>query len=313
MRTAGRPALHVDDRGSGEPVLLITGWTISSAIFDPVVALYTPHVRCVSYDHRGSGRSAAWLGPVSMAMLATDAARVLDELGIESAHVAGVSMGGQVALELALRMPHRVKSLMLLGTGAGTPAPTPASLRDKGAAAGRLLRDSVERRRPSLGAALFSERFRREHPQRAADLARPFLQYPAPPWTAVSQLLASGFFDRVADLRRVRAPTLIVHGDADLLVPLDAAHVLAAGIPGAELHVVEGAGHGAALEAADGVARVLLDWVERQADAEPPPPPSEWERRRERATRPLALHSGALRLAARSVRPASWRGRGGRT
>ena len=227
--------------------------------------------------------------------------------GIESAHVAGVSMGGQVALELALRMPHRVRSLMLLGTGAGTPAPTPAALRDKGTAAGRLLRDSVQRRRPSLAAALFSDAFTSEHPQLAADLARPFLRYPAPPWTVVTQMLASGFFDRVADLRRVRAPTLIVHGDADLLVPLDAARVLAAGIPDSQLHVVEGAGHGAALEAAGDVARVLLDWVERHADTEPPPFPSDWERRRERATRPLALHTGALRLAARSLRPGSWR------
>ncbi len=93
MRTRSRPQLFVTDRGAGEPVLLITGWTISSAVFDPVADLYLPHVRVVAYDHRGAGRSAPWLAPVSMAMLAADAARVLDDRGIASAHVVGLSMG----------------------------------------------------------------------------------------------------------------------------------------------------------------------------------------------------------------------------
>ncbi len=126
MRTVSRPRLHVEDRGDGEPLLAITGWTISSAVFDPIAHLYVPRLRCVSYDHRGSGRSARWVGAVSMALLAADAARVLDELGIEAAHVAGVSMGGMVALELAVRMPHRVRSLVLVGATAGQPVATAA-------------------------------------------------------------------------------------------------------------------------------------------------------------------------------------------
>ena len=307
VRTSSRPVLHVEDRGSGEPVLLITGWTISSAIFDPVVEHYAPHVRCVSYDHRGSGRSAAWLGPVSMAMLAADAARVLDDRGIDVAHVAGASMGGMVALELALRMPHRVRSLMLLGTGAGTPAPTPAVLRDRATVSARLVRESVARGRPWPAAALFSPAFVAGHPERAEALTRPFLRHRSPPWTVWAQSVAAGFFDRVADLHRVRAPTLVVHGEHDLLVPLDSARVLAAGIPRAHLHVVEGAGHAAPLEAPDHVAQYLLDWIATHAGDPVPAPPTAWERHRERATRPLALHTGLARLALRSARPSSWR------
>jgi pimeloyl-ACP methyl ester carboxylesterase len=60
LRTTSRPPLFFTDLGSGEPVLVIIGWTISSAVFDPVVELYLPRVRVVAYDHRGTGRSGAW-------------------------------------------------------------------------------------------------------------------------------------------------------------------------------------------------------------------------------------------------------------
>src|SRR5258705_2347519 len=121
VRTRTDPGLFLTDSGSGEPVLIVTGWTISSAVFDPVAHLYLPHVRVVAYDHRGTGRSAPWLAPVSMAMLAADAARVLDDRAIGSAHVVGLSLGAAVALELAIRMPHRLQSLVLVGGGARGP------------------------------------------------------------------------------------------------------------------------------------------------------------------------------------------------
>src|SRR5258708_18135827 len=121
LRTRSRPRLFLTDRGAGEPILLITGWTVSAAVFDPVADLYLPHVRVLAYDHRGTGRSERWLAPVSIAMLAADAARVLDDRGVPSAHVVGLSMGAGVALELGLRMPHRVKSLVLVGGGARRP------------------------------------------------------------------------------------------------------------------------------------------------------------------------------------------------
>jgi pimeloyl-ACP methyl ester carboxylesterase len=307
MRTVSRPELHVQDRGDGEPVLLITGWTISGEIFDTVLDRYTPHVRCVSYDHRGTARSAPWVGPVSMAMLAADAARVLDDRGIDSAHVAGASMGAMVALELALRMPHRVRSLILLGGWAGPAVPTPAVLRDRATLLARLARESVARRRPSLEPALFSPAFSASEPARAAELVRPFVRHRAPPWAAWAQTVAALTYDRVADLGRVRVPTIVVHGEHDLMVPLDSARTLARRIAGARLHVVPGAGHGAALEAADEVAGLLLDWVAEHAGPSRVPVASARERLTERATRPLALHAGCLRLAHRTLDPGTWR------
>jgi pimeloyl-ACP methyl ester carboxylesterase len=284
----------VTDRGAGEPVLLITGWTISSAVFDPVAERYLPHVRVVAYDHRGAGRSAPWPAPVSIAMLAADAARVLDDRAIGSAHVVGLSMGAGVALELAIRMPHRVKSLVLVGGGAGGPATPRPSPQAVAGTVGRVLSDTARHRRLWPAAALFSPRYRDEHPDEVAEYMPFFARHRAPPWATGWQTLAVACFGRRGALARVRAPTLVLHGGRDVMAPVAGARLLADGIPGAELHVVPGAGHAVPLEQPGASARLLVEWVRRHQGFEPPAP-----RRRdivgERLTRPLSLHAGTLR------------------
>jgi len=292
--TRSRPRLFVSDRGAGEPVLLITGWTISSAIFDPVAEHYLPQVRVIAYDHRGAGRSEPWLTPVSAGMLAADAARVLDDRGLESAHVVGLSLGAAIALELAIRMPSRVKSLVLVGGGTGGPMTVLPPLGDAARAIGGAWLDTLRHRRPWPAAAVFSARFCREHPDEVARFMPAFGRHLAPPWASWWQLVAVASFGRRASLHRVRAPTMILHGEEDVMSPPQNARMLAAGIPGAELHVVPGVGHAVPLELPEESARLLVGWVRRHAAATPPP-----SRRRdavrERATRPFSLHAGTAR------------------
>ena len=97
--------LHYERHGSGDPLLLITGFTISSAVFEPVLELYGGRFECILYDNRGAGRSGSPLRPTSMAELAADAAGLLRALDVDSAHVHGISMGGSIAQELAIRFP----------------------------------------------------------------------------------------------------------------------------------------------------------------------------------------------------------------
>jgi 3-oxoadipate enol-lactonase len=286
----------VTDRGAGEPVLLITGWTISSAVFDPVAELYVPHVRVIAYDHRGSGRSAPWPAAVSMAMLAADAARVLDDRGVTGAHVVGLSMGAAVALELAVRMPQRVKSLVLVGGGPGGPATATPGVRAAAGTVGMALSDTVRHRRLWPAAALFSPQFRDEHPEKVSEYMPYFAAHRAPPWTAGWQTLAVACFGRRGSLARVRAPTLVLHGGCDVMTPVANARLLADGIPGAELHVVPSAGHAVPLEHPAACADLLIDWATRHAAAAPAAP------RRldvvgERITRPFSLQAGTLRNA----------------
>ena len=104
--------LYYERHGAGDPLLLITGWTISSAVFEPVLELYSQHFECILYDHRGSARSKG-SSPLTMGALAADALRLLTALRIPRALVYGLSMGGMVALEVALRHAGRVQGLVL--------------------------------------------------------------------------------------------------------------------------------------------------------------------------------------------------------
>jgi 3-oxoadipate enol-lactonase len=301
VRTRSRPGLFLSDRGAGEPVLLITGWTISSAVFDPIANLYERHLRIIAYDHRGAGRSDPWLGPVSMAMLAADAARVLADRGLRSAHIVGLSMGAAVALELALRMPHRVRSLILVGGGAGGPSTALPGAREASAAMRSVVADSLRHRRPWPAAVLFSESFRDRHPGDVAAYLPFFAMHRAPPWTTGWQALAVACFGRRAALGGLRAPTLILHGGRDVLVPVANAHLLADGIPDAELHVVHDAGHAVPLEHPEATAQLLTAWVRDHADRRPPEP-RRVELVRELVSRPLSLPAGGLSNTGEAVR-----------
>ena len=301
MQTRTRPHLHLSDGGSGEPLLLITGWTISAAVFEPVAGLYLPHARVVSYDHRGTGRSQRWLGPVSMAMLAADAARVLDDREISRAHVVGLSMGAAVALELAARMGHRVKSLVLIGGGAGGPATALPGMRDAAATAAAVLRDTASRRSLWPAAALFSKRFLHDHPERVNELMPYFGRGRASPWASAMQAAAAACFARAGSLADIGAPTLVLHGGEDVISPPDNARALARGIPGAELHLVPGAGHAVAVERPRATARLVLAWVRDHAALPAPQAPPRRQVISERLTRPLSLPAGALRNTAASV------------
>src|SRR5215210_1340736 len=180
VRVNGVP-LHYERAGSGEPLLLVTGFTISAAVFEPVLELYGERFDCITYDNRGSGRSGAPLMPTSMAELAADAAGLLRELDVDSAHVCGLSMGGMIAQELAIRFPQRVRGLVLGGTTPGGPRAARPTLREMQALGGAAAGDWREGERSWLGEWVFSKAFRREQPERARELLRHFGRHRATP------------------------------------------------------------------------------------------------------------------------------------
>src|SRR5207253_744247 len=123
--------------------------------------LYSERFDCITYDNRGSGRSGAPLRPTSIPELAADAAALMDAAEIPSAHVYGISMGGMIAQELALRFPDRVRGLILGCTSPGGPLaarPSLQALRRLAAPSAGELIDP----RGWLAALLFSPAFRRQ-------------------------------------------------------------------------------------------------------------------------------------------------------
>lgn len=291
--------LHYTRTGSGEPLLWLPGFAISARAWEPVLPLYAENYDCISFDNRASGRSGPSRRVISIPSLAGDAVGVLDALGIESAHVYGISYGGMVAQEMAIRFPDRVRGLLLGGTTPGGPRavlPSPTQLVDLG----RSMRTGSGRY--GLSAALFSEQFALEQPDRARELTENLQRHRAPYSGMAAHLLASVYHDTVSRLRLIRSPTLVVHGGADRMTPLRNAEMLVDRIPDAELAVVEGAGHAYLLEQPETAAELALEFLDRRRPVAGRPRRS----RTEPVTRAVGLPVGALRTA-HSLAMSTWR------
>lgn len=205
----------------------------------------------VAYDHRGNGHSEAPDGPTTMATYVDDCLAVLDELAIARAHVYGQSFGGMVAQELALSHPERVRSVILACTHTGPRHAVPSR--------GRAPKD-----RPWL--QLYSPAFAKAHPDHIAEDLRVGRAQPQHPEGQRRQWEAMQAWDAFERLPALRVPSLIVHGSEDQMVDPKNAHVLAARIPGAELAILEGAGHVYHSEQPETADRLVLDFVRRHRD-----------------------------------------------
>lgn len=235
--------LHYVRRGAGEPLLLIQGMSGNHLHWgEPFTDALVPHLDVIAYDHRGIGHSGPLRGAFTLADLADDAVGLLDALGVERAHVLGISMGGMVAQELALRHPGRVRTLALGCTFAGGPTATrtpPEVVARLTAAYMAGDREAAIRTgwevNVSPGFAADERAF--------ADFRATALELASAIPVIMAQAQAIAGFDASGRLARIDVPALVVHGDADRMIPVANAHVLAAGIPGARLEILEGAGH----------------------------------------------------------------------
>jgi pimeloyl-ACP methyl ester carboxylesterase len=244
--------LHYETRGTGEPVLLITGTSASIPLWtDGVIDALAQTHQVIAYDHRGMGGSSPAAGPVSMASLATDAAGLLDGLGVGPVHVVGWSLGSTVGQELALARPDLVASLVLYGTWArvdGFQHAMLSGLRHPWATG------DIETALTALGVAFSPQLL--DNPDFAAILGS-FL--PAFPQTAeqvamtVAQWDADLAHDTAGRLGGIAAPTTVLVGEQDLLTPPWQSQKVAESIPGAafELIIGPGSSHGMHLERAE--------------------------------------------------------------
>jgi 3-oxoadipate enol-lactonase len=291
--------LYYSRVGTGETMLWLPGFAISSKAWEPVLPHYASDYDCISFDNRASGRSGPTRRIISIPQLAGDAVGVLDALSIESAHVYGISYGGMVAQEMAIRFPDRVRGLILGGTSPGGPRahrPDVTQLVDLG----RSMRGSAGRY--GLAGALFSDEFRRAHPDQARELTENLQKHRAPHSGVLAHLLASVYHDTVSRLRLIRSPTLVVHGGADRMTPIRNAELLVDHIPDAELAVIPGTGHAYLLEKPEESAQVVIDFLRRRRPTAGRPRPS----RAEPFSRAWGLPVGAARTA-RSLAELTWR------
>jgi pimeloyl-ACP methyl ester carboxylesterase len=252
----GRHTIHYESLGdpSKPPVLLIMGLAVSSRAWDRLPHFLARDFHVLYFDHLGTGRSARRGFACRMRDLADDAAAVIEAAGLRCAHVFGVSMGGMIAQELAIRHPERVRSLVLGCTFASWRRGRAPSLGTKIDLALMNLGFPTPAR---IARVLVSAEWHAQNPHAIVgwlDRAeRAALRF------ATAQIFAIARHHTLDRLAHIRAPTLVLTGTADRLVPTANSEVLARSIPGATLHLFRGAGHVFPLEREEETVRSLRE------------------------------------------------------
>ena len=249
--------LNYVDEGHGDPILFLHGlgscgddWILQTPVFAGEYRLIAP-------DLRGHGRSSKPAGPYSTALFAADVAALLEALGVERAHVVGLSLGGLVAQQLAIDFPRRVRSLTLINTFAHLLSGSVIEL-------ARLLRRGLlslalpmERNAHLVARRLFP------YPQQA-ELRRYAAQRLAQNDRAAyrASVAAIRRFDSRRHLGRIAGPALIVTGDRDRTVPFSRQRELAHGIRGARWEIVRDSGHATPIDQPDAFNSLLCAFLQ---------------------------------------------------
>jgi 3-oxoadipate enol-lactonase len=239
-RGTHRVHYEVHGRDDAPPLLLVMGMGFSSRAWHTLPAQLRQDFRVIQFDNRGTGRSSVPRGLYRIRDMADDAAAVLDAAGVDAAFVFGISMGGMIAQELALRYPRRVRALALGATFAGHLRSRKPSLRT----GYDLLRSMVRGQRSipaHVARLLVSPAHYAADPEAFVAWLRKTEHVPRR--IALRQITAVALHETSARLRDLRVPTLVITGDADRLVPPANSLKLAALIPGARLVLLPGAGH----------------------------------------------------------------------
>jgi pimeloyl-ACP methyl ester carboxylesterase len=221
--------MYYEIRGEGEPLVMIAGLGNDLTTFEPVIARLSEKYRVIAFDNRGTGRTDMPDIPYTIEMMADDTAGLLKALEIKQAYVLGISMGGRIALALALQHPELVKSLVLTSTFA---------------------------RQTKNTKGLFKLRLLRAIP----GFSRMMSKYPQPDYAFELQRKASRSYDCSDRLDRISVPTLVLHGTKDTLAPISLAGEMHNEIKGSKMVTFEG-GHVFFMGKSEQYCNAVLDFL----------------------------------------------------
>ncbi|MFE1392693.1 alpha/beta fold hydrolase [Nocardiopsis alba] len=249
------------DRGAGCPVLFIHGHPFDRTMWDPQVkALAGRGYRTIVPDLRGYGRSTVVPGITFLDSFARDLAALLDHLGLDVVNVVGLSMGGQVALEMYRLFPDRIDSLALVATN-----PLPET--EEGRASRRRLADRFRKEgmrgyADEMLVGMMTAENVHDLPE-VADHVRSMMYASPPEGAAAAQLGRAERPDHVPLLKRISAPTLLMVGRHDGFTPPEGAELMHVRIPDSIVEIIEGAGHLPNLERPERFNELLRRFLER--------------------------------------------------
>lgn len=266
MKTAqangARLAWRIDGPQDAPAVMLSNSLMSTHVMWDPQIAALTERFRVLRYDTRGHGASEVTPGPYSIELLADDAAALIEAAGLGAVHFVGLSMGGMIGQQLAVRHPRRVLSLSLCDTASEMP---PRSMwearietaRNQGVAG--LVDGTIQR--------WFVPSFTAREPDAIAWVRKMILQTTPEGYIACASAVRD--MSQTHILREIRVPTQIVVGRDDPACTLAASEVLHRQIQGSTLHVIDDAAHLANIEQPEQFTRLLVDFISAQPAAKP--------------------------------------------
>jgi pimeloyl-ACP methyl ester carboxylesterase len=231
-----------DLRGAGTPVMMIHGAQGDQTMFNELATAFSHDYQVLTFDQRGSGLSGKPNSEYTIAQLADDTAALMNHVGFERAHIIGVSMGGMIALEFALRHQARVRALVL---GCTTPG-GPKAVRIGGTAfndAYSTRSMSSEERGRALAEAAFTKGYIARHPEIIPAMIESRRQRPLDPTVLGWRLKAAMKHDVFDRLSGIVSPTLVITGKDDALISWENSRILGEQIPHAKLVLLEPAGH----------------------------------------------------------------------
>ena len=259
----GSHSVYYDEQGTGHPLLLLTGLGSNRLGWWKQVEPLSNEYRVINMDHRDSGDSALGTGPYTIADMADDAAGVIRNLNLSPAFVMGISMGGFVSLELAIRHPELVEKLVLVSTSAGG-ATNVSAQPEILALLMRAESEDIETRVRRTYTTIAGPGYMQTHPQDLDQSVRNATSKPMSLESYQRQLgacmihLGSGAADR---LSQISVPTLVIHGDYDPLVPYENGKYLAGHIKRARLSTYPGVGHLPPIEMPERFNREVIEFL----------------------------------------------------
>src|SRR5579864_4232637 len=255
--------LYWEETGSGTPLLLIMGLGYSHEMWHRTTPLVSKYFRTIVLDNRGVGRSDVPPGPYPISTMAADAAAVLDAAGVESADVYGVSMGGMIAQEFALQYPERVRKLILGCTACGGPKGVRAEPEVNQVL---MMRGNMTMEEGIEAALPFIYDADTPRPRIDEDLAIRRATYPKPE-AYTAQLLGILAWESYSRLGEIKAPTLVIHGETDRLVPAGNGKLIAESIAGSKLVMLPHASHIYMTDQPEASHKAIMDFLLSRKEA----------------------------------------------
>ena len=231
--------IYWEEAGGGPPLLLIMGLGYAHQMWHRTTPLVSKHFRTILFDNRGVGKSDLPPGPYPIATMAADAAAVLDAAGAESADVYGISMGGMIAQEFAIQYPQRVRKLILGCTACGGPKVVRAEPEVNQVL---MMRGNMTMDEGIEAAVPYIYDPDTPRPRIEEDLVIRRATYPKPEAYS-AQLQGILAWESYSRLGQIKAPTLVIHGETDRLVPVGNGKLIAETISGSKLVTIPHASH----------------------------------------------------------------------